>query len=260
MLVIVNAFLLVLVLDRENKSARYEHRAREEAASILARSGITIGADVIPKDLSLTTMVVASDAATEKAQAAALVGEDAVMNAKGTYTGATGATVRFYADGAFAFYAAPGSNPLNGTSPSKAALEFIKKLDLTGKVTATNTADDEDTVTVQLYWNGIPIFAPSKTVVKFRAGELHSIEGYRLVGVPAVEDGKASLSVVTILLRLLDHITSNTIVCRSITEITEGYTLVSAQGSTPKLVPTWRIITDTNPDGYYLNAVTGEIL
>lgn len=260
MLLIVNAFLLILVLDRESKSAQYEHRAREEAVSILARSGIALEADGIPKDLSLATMAVVSDAGAELAQASALVGKDPVMNAKGVYTGAAGSTVRFYANGAFVFYAAPGTCLLNGSSPGKVALEYMKKLDLTGKITGTSSEDGEETVTVQLYWNGVPIFAPGNAVVKFRSGELYSIEGYRLVGVPAAEDGNAPLSVVTVLLRLLDHITSNAIVCSSITEITQGYTLVSAQGGTPKLAPTWRVKTDTNPEGYYLNAITGEVL
>lgn len=262
MLLIVNAFLLVLVLDRENKSALYDHRAREETISILAKGGITLDADAIPKRMTLTPMNVPTDHAAEKAQATALLGPDTTSASAGAYTGPGGSTVRFYSDGAFSFLATPGDCPLGGNTPAKAALESLNKLQFTGEVLSLLQEEEGNAivVSVRLYWQDAPVFTPGDTTVTFQNDELHSIEGYRLTGTPVPEESGEPLSVSTILLQLLDHITANRIVCRSITQVTAGYTLTTTQGAQPKLTPTWHITTDTNPDGYYLDAMTGRVL
>lgn len=255
MLLIVNAFLLVLVLDRAGKSVRYEENAREDAIFVLARHGITVEKGVLPKDIALSAMTVPSDPETESAHAAALVGGPVTARTDGTYAGPSGSTVRFYPDGAFSFSAPPGALPLAGQSPSQAALDFVKKLGLTGRVSALSA--DGTAVTVQTLWNDVPLFVPRATTVTVQDGALRSAEGYRLTGTPVLEANGEALGVVTVLLQFLDHVKATGLICSAITELTGGYTLTTVQGSQPRLVPTWHIVTDTGE--YDMNALTGEL-
>lgn len=258
MLVAVNIFLLVLVVDRESKSARYEETAREQTITILADSNISLDRAILPEEMTLPPLAVTRDASAEASRAAALVGENAVLDAEAlTYHGSKG-SVKFYADGEFTASFSAGAYPIGTKSPAQAALDCLRLVGLEGMEKETVGG----TVSVQLTYAGAPIFAPVSTpardtVVTIQDGALRAIEGYRLTGVPTEEEGDAPLSVVTILLRFLSYIKASGDICNSIIGMNDGYTLASTQGGQAKLIPTWHITTDTGE--YYMNAITGTV-
>lgn len=253
LLLVVNAFLLMLVLGRETKSRGYEEQTRLDTIAILARSGISLDRALLPREMALTVQSVPRDEARQAAQAATLLGSVVSPDGDGTYTTTSG-SLRFYSDGAFSF--SGKTFPAGTVDNSHTALDLLAQLGIEAEV--TGLSPDGDTVTASLLWDGTPVFAPSEITVRFEEGTPVSAEGYRLAGTPVPEASDPPLRLVTILLQLLEYIKANGIICQEITGITPGYSLNATQGGPPRLVPVWHITTDTGT--YFLNAVTGAVV
>ena len=262
-LLAANAFLLVLALDRENASRRYEDQAREEIVSILARGGISIEKETMPQEMAFSVCAVPRSEEAEAARAAQVLGEGTGPDGDGVYVSDVG-RLRFYPDGAFSFSASERALPLAGESPASAAADFLSRLGLVVGPLEVSTPQreawepEETVVTAMLRYEDAPVFTPRALTVTFRADFLVSAEGYHLSGEPVPEESETPLSVVGILLRFSGYIKENIVVCREISGMTAGYTLVTSQGGIPRLIPTWHITADSGE--YSLNAITGELL
>ena len=76
-LLVVNVLLLAQVGYREMESARYRRQARDEAALLLAQSGIRVDAASLPEDPGLLPMRCERDSGAEAELAEALLGSGA---------------------------------------------------------------------------------------------------------------------------------------------------------------------------------------
>ena len=84
MLLCVNAFLLVLEIQRQWESHTYAQGAREDAAAVLwETSRVHLDLDLLPQELSLPVLTVSRDPELERAQAAALLGEPLTLSQDG---------------------------------------------------------------------------------------------------------------------------------------------------------------------------------
>ena len=112
MLSCVNAFLLVLVIQRQWESRQYAQSAREDAIAVLwETSRIHLDEALLPEEMDLPTLTVSRDQTLEQTQAAALLGEPLSLSEDGLrYEGPKG-TAQFYVNGEFSADLLPGAYP-----------------------------------------------------------------------------------------------------------------------------------------------------
>ena len=106
-LLVVNALLLAQVGYREMESARYRRQARDEAALLLAQSGIRVDVASLPEDPGLLSMRCERDSGEEAVLAEALLGSGAEQP-DGSFSGERG-TVWFYSSVEFYAVFKPGA-------------------------------------------------------------------------------------------------------------------------------------------------------
>ncbi len=74
-LLLVNAFLLIMVGVQERDTAQYREQTITDMVNVLERNGIHLDRDRVPEELDLTALTVERDQESEAALAAALLGE-----------------------------------------------------------------------------------------------------------------------------------------------------------------------------------------
>ena len=261
MLSCVNAFLLVLVIQRQWESRQYAQSAREDAIAVLwETSRIHLDEALLPGEMDLPTLTVSRDQALEQTQAAALLGEPLSLSEDGLrYEGPKG-TAQFYVNGEFSADLLPGAYPLEGADPGEYALSLLSELGMEAEVMPVEAqgATGETVVVVRQLWEGTPVFDCTAVLV-YRAGELRELRrdvSHRLVGTPRPVGQEAGLDLVTLLLRFADYVNQNGVVCGEITGFTAGYSL-DTQSEPTRLVHTWLVETDNG--SYHWNTATGTI-
>ena len=259
MLLCVNAFLLVLEIQRQWESHTYAQGAREDAAAVLwETSRVHLDLDLLPQELSLPVLTVSRDPELERAQAAALLGEPLTLSQDGLgYEGPRG-TAQFYVDGEVSAALTPGAWPLEGAAEDF-ALELLEAMGIEAEVLSVEELGAETVVTVGQLWAGTPVFDCTAVLV-FRDGALREVRGEesrRLVGDPQPAGGTwEGLDLPTLLLRFAAYVQANGVVCREITGFTAGYAL-DAQSEPARLIPTWRVETDAG--AFDWNTATGAV-
>ena len=261
MLACVNAFLLVLVIQRQWESHTYTQSAREDAVAVLwETSRIHLDEALLPQEMELPALTVSRDPELERSQAAALLGEPLDLSEDALrYEGPKG-TAQFYVDGEFSAEFLPGAYPLEGEDPGAYAVALLAQLGMYAEVLpdAVQGATGETLVAVRQLWDGAPVFDCTAVLV-FRGGELREIRrdvSHRLVGTPRTAVQETHLDLVTLLLRFSDYVNQNSVVCGEITGFTTGYTL-DTQSEPNRLIPSWLVETDNG--SYYWNTATGSI-
>lgn len=258
-LVTVNLFLLVLVVYREVRSSRYSESARENAVGVLARSGITVKEEILPRDGRLAPLSMERDKTQEAKAAAALLGNasESVQGGVTVYSGDKG-TARFSRSGEFSAVLNAGACPMGEKTAQEHALATLALLNFDGEILSSEEDGDSTVVTVRQLWQGTPVYT-CQAVLVYRQGALVSIRegGTRLTGAPVKSGDAESLSAVTALLRFLEGITKLGDVCTSLTGMTPGYVFTAGFSDPITLHPVWYLTTDTG--AYLLDAVTGEL-
>lgn len=261
MLACVNAFLLVLVLHRQQESRSYSENAREDAITVLWNTcRIALDRELLPEDMPLSAMAVERDSALEQRQAEALLGTlTGTPSDSMRYEGTRG-SAQFYINGSFSAELVEGAYPVGESTPEEFALALMETLEVEGEVLSAETSawPSQAVVVLRQSWDGNPIFDCTATLL-FQDGELREIQrdvSRRLVGTPQAVGGTDCLDMVTLLLRFADYVKQNSRVCSEITGFTAGYAL-DAQSEPTRLTPTWYVTTDNG--AYYWNAVTGDI-
>ena len=260
-LVMVNAFLLVMTGVQEFRSARYQQEARTEAAAVLEKNGITFLPEEIPPGMKLAPLEVTWDrmGENEDGMAQALLGEAVRRDRDGelqaTYTSELG-SADFYSSGRFLFRLEPGAVPLNGETPQRHAARCLELLSFDGEPAGVAQEGSVTVVTFLQRWAGSPIFS-CKAVLTYEEDELRAIDAQRISGASAPAEGTGTLSTASVLIRFLAGIHDGQVsVCNEIRAMTQGYQANLSRPVT-SLTPVWRIVTDTG--AYYLDAATGAI-
>ena len=255
-LLLVNAFLLVLLLGRQNQQRIAYERSVEQLSLLLANNGIAFDTSLLPGNVSYPAAELSHDADAEATFAYALLGDDAAARSTGgssVYESECG-SLRFRANGAI-----EGTLNLFVSNPIALCENIFRscdyEMDDTAYAHALTVSDSgSGTISALRSVDGLSVFAAPLSLT-FENNALVAVSGSFLPSVTlAASAGDADA--VSALVRFLDYRNSNGLVCTEITSLTYGYLLQSSAASA-KLSPAWHIATDVSE--YYVNSVTGEI-
>lgn len=256
-LLITNALLLGLMVFQRLENHQHRQQALADAVMLLEQKGISAELDALPSGDFPGPMALERDTAREREQFTALLGDGTTLSQRGLvsyYTGPYGsAEVR--GDGAFSLSLLPGAYPLGGESMDVHGLTVLERMGFVGQLTSFDA--DAGVLNAVELWNNTPVFSCAVTLV-YQDGELRSVSGTRLVGVPTADSRQgAPLSTATLLLRFRSGIIDSGSACTAIYSATQGYTLRSNAAGQLRLTPVLRLETDTAP--YLLDALTGSL-
>lgn len=256
LLLVTNLFLLGLVGVQEWNSARYHAEARTDALEVLAKNGIQMGYEVLPRDQTLPLAQFSRDRSRDAATLTALLGDLTEQNMGGgqyLYEGEKGyAYLR--GRGEFSVTLASGAYPLTGSAAEHAG-DMLRLLGLDTVVKSVTGDAHSARVTLIQLWQGLPVLN-CEMEVSYEGGELVSLSGTRLYNEPE-SLGSVELSAVTGLLRFLEQFSDTGDICSAITRMEAGYRLTTGLADPATLRPIWYFETDTG--SYLLDAVSAEL-
>ena len=250
-LLLVNAFLLVLLLGRQNQQRIAYERSVEQLSLLLTNNGIAFDTSLLPDNASYPAAELSHDADAEAAFARALLGDNAA--ARSTASGSSvyeseRGSLQFRTNGTI-----EGSMNCHVGDPAEFLSGILSSSGYLIDVSNVNT-DGSGTAVAVREVDGIKVFnAP--LMFTFEDNVLTSVSDSFLPSVTLVAPAGGT-DAISALVRFLDHRNSNGLVCTEITSLTYGYLLQSSAASA-KFVPAWHIATDVSE--YYVNSVTGEI-
>lgn len=256
-LLLTNALLLGLMVFQRLENHQHRQQALADAVALLGQKGISADLDALPNGDFPQPMLLERDTQQEQTQFTALLGDGTTLTQRGLvsyYSGPYG-TAEVRSDGAFSLSLLPGAYPLGGESMDVYGLAVLERMGFTGQLTA---ADPETGVlTAVELWRRVPVFSCSATLI-YQDGELRSISGTRLVGIPTADTRQGTpLSTATLLIRFRAGIADSGNACTAILSATQGYTLRANTAGQLRLAPVLRLETDTTP--YLLDALTGSL-
>ncbi|MBR4098929.1 MAG: hypothetical protein IKK44_02945 [Clostridium sp.] len=260
-LAVTNVVLLSFVIHREIRDRSQQQQARADAILFLAGNGVSVDDSVIPQSIDLPMGQANRDLDEEWRLAAALLGEDVIVQSRGgevyRYYSDVG-WVQFHSDGAFQGEFAEGSFLLGDKDMAEHAAACLTRLGFTGQVMdSLSQGNDRGTVTLRQLWGTSPVFNLQATV-EYEAGSLVRIAaGRRLFGQPVELSGSQQISVATALVRFMTGLDQMGDVCSRIDSIIPGYVSVASLTGTMTLTPVWYINTDTG--GYQLDVTSGVL-
>lgn len=256
-LLLVNAFLLVLLFGRQNQQRVAYERSVAQLSLLLTNNGIAFDTSLLPGKVSFPAAELSHDANVEASFAHALLGDDTAARSTGggssVYESDYG-SLQFRANGAI-----EGTLNLFVSNPIALCEGIFRscdyEMDDTAYAHALAVSDSgSGTIRALRSVDGLSVFAAPLSLT-FENNTLVAVSGSFLSNVSVLKPvhGMDSISA---LVRFLDYRNTNGLVCTEITSLSRGYLL---QGSTAsaKLVPAWHISTDISE--YYVNSVTGEI-
>lgn len=254
-LVITNLFLLYFVLRDTLQKHQFEMDARTNAISFLAEKGIQVTQEQVPQTIKLLSQTVERDLEEESVLAAALLGGDVRVEARGSEIyrcqNQTG-WIQFHSDGSFSAQFEAGAFPVT-TDRKTAGAEWLKRMNFEGEV----LNETESTLTVRQLWKGIPLFTQQVTLVFEDNCMVAMTGGRRLMGEPEAEADQSPVTVATALIDVFRGLNELGDVCSEISAIREGYAATASLSGTMTLTPVWHITTDTGT--YQLNTLTGVL-
>lgn len=250
-LALVNAFLLVLLLGRQNQQRVAYERSVDQLSLLLTNNGIAFDTALLPGDASFPAAELSHDAAAEATFARVLLGDDAAARSTGSgsvYESLQG-SLRFRTNGTV-----DGSMNCSAEDPVEFLTSVLSSLGYCVDVRSALSSTGSGTVNAVREVDGMKIFNAPLTFT-CESNVLTSVSGSFLpsITLTASTDGTDAISA---LVRFLDYRNHNGLVCTEITSLSRGYLLQSSAASA-KLVPAWHIATDISE--YYVNSVTGEI-
>ena len=258
-LLLVNAFLLLLVGGQLFQEHRAQRAALTNAGLILEQNGIAVSEEALAQmgSASLTALSAARDTQFEAALATALLGEDAACtNQSGglyVYTGSAG-SVLFRAGGEFsAEFTAP--LPVSGERDDHAQ-SLLRTLKLSAEeVSREETPSGGTDLTFLQTVEGVPVYTCS-LVFRYTPEGLAAMEGTLLPAAVSAA-GTPALDGATALIRFLSGILDSGDVCSSVTAIRPGYRMTYSFSGSISLSPVWLVSTDASD--YYLDGATGQL-
>lgn len=254
-LALTNLCLLIFVVQRELRDSQLQHQARREAIQFLENRGVAVEEEQVPQTMELSPQTVERDLEEEARLAAALLGQEAAAEDRGAgvyrYSSADG-SIQFHSDGSFSAQLSPGAFPL-GEDREKDCLEILAKLDFQGEL----LEEKENALVFRQLWEGYPLFTQQVTLEVTEGCLTAMTSGRRLVGEPAEDESRHTISVVTALIDFLNGLNDLGDVCSRIDAITPGYVAATSLSGPMTMTPVWRVTTDTG--AYQLDLLAGEL-
>lgn len=251
-LVLLNAFLLLLLGYQHYQSRTAAADAEEQLRQLLSVSQLTLSTDADLHQPPLSTLTITRNTAIEAAIASVLLGGEAEVTSQGggIYSYATDrGSIQFRSGGSF-----EGSCPgLIVADPVTFASDFCSAF---GYQDLTVQSDGRtDVIGAVQYISGVPIEGCGVSMT-FENGALTAVAGSHISLENAAVEPAEALTSITALVRFLDYRGAEGIVCSRVDDVQCVYVLQSSS-STLRLLPAWQIVTDTST--YFVDCATGDI-
>lgn len=261
-LLLANLMLALLVVPNRAAAKRQEAELRASLCALYAGQEILLRPESIPDTVSLYTLELKGDPEGEQRAAAALLGDDLLAQDDSTRYRSLYRSSRGHCSiqptGEFSAQLTGGKDVRNLLSGSK---DVLRDMGVTHgplpepyrvragvfSVTATQTI------------LGVPIFSDGLTMT-WSNNRLTALEGICFTGVQTVTrvSGSACMSAADALVRFLHGRYALGWMGTAVTSLQQGYLRgESATASAVRLVPVWRLETDTGV--YLIHGLTGEI-
>ena len=254
-LLLANAFLLVLLFSRRAEENDARERSVAQLTALLTADGIAFDSallDGLPA--SVLSVQPARDLAAEQTLAEGIIGSVTSIDSGG---------------GIYRYYSADGMNSgvclIRSNGAVEAALSravedperFCSDLCIPYgyRIFEILTSGADTTITAYCQLGELEVYNGSLTF-SFASGTLTSVNGTLLPPIDTADVTGTALDAVTALVRFLDYRNTSGAVCTEITDIRGGYLLQSTTASPQRLVPVLRVATDVYD--YYVNIETGE--
>ena len=249
-LLLANAFLLVLLFSRRAEENAAHERSVAQLTTLLNADGIAFDSallDGLPD--TVLSVQPARDLAAEQALAEGIIGSGG---------------------GIYRYYSSDGLNSGSCLIRSGGALEaavsravddpaeFCADLCVPlGYRTFDVLSDGARTVVTASRFVGELEVCNASLIFTFSGSTLTTVTGTFLPPIDTSESGETALDAVTALVRFLDYRNASGAVCTGITWLSAGYLVQSTTSAPLQLVPVLRV--DTDVYSYYVNIVSGEV-
>lgn len=255
-LLLANAFLLVLLFSRRAEESATRERTVTQLVQLYASNGIALdGALVEDFSAAVPSLQPTRDLAAEQSFAAALLGSvSSVDSGGGIY--------RYYCTDGLSrgscLFRASGSMEASLSRAVDDPAQFCADLCAPfGYLTLETIADGSHTsVTATRSVDGFAVYNCTLTFT-FSDTTLTSVTGSFLPPLTTDESDTLALDAVTALVSFLDYRNASGAVCTDILALSGGYLLQSSASESVRLVPVVRVETDVSD--YYVNSLTGEV-
>ncbi len=251
-LLLLNAFLLLLLGYQELLGRRVERGALAQLETLFATEGLSLDPAERLSGEVLTALTLTRKTESEAAIATFLLGESAQALSEGggiySYSTELG-TVQFRSGGGF--------DTVRFSRPVGDAREFAELFcdkfgyeDLTGDL-----VNGTGSITATQYVARVPILGCGITLV-FEDHCIVSAAGAHIdLSEAKIENGE-TLNSVSVLVRFFDYRRQEGVVCSVVNDVRCVYQLHT--GSSPRLLPVWIVETDTYR--YLVDGISGEVL
>ena len=250
-LLLANAFLLVLLFSRRAEENAAHERSVAQLTALFNADGIAFDSallDGLPD--TVLSVQPARDLAAEQALAEGIIGSVTSIDSGG---------------GIYRYYSSDGLNSGSCLIRSGGALEaavsraeFCADLCVPlGYRTFDVLSDGARTVVTASRFVGELEVCNASLIFTFSGSTLTTVTGTFLPPIDTSESGETALDAVTALVRFLDYRNASGAVCTGITRLSAGYLVQSTTSAPLQLVPVLRV--DTDVYSYYVNIVSGEV-
>lgn len=258
-LLLVNAFLLVLVGARRGEARRYDQEALERTVEVLEQNGMEVERGRLGDADGLVPLSLERDLAREGQLARALLGGGVEADDWGgglyRYRGDLG-EVSLRAGGGF--FAELAEDPhWQADRPEGHAASLLKKMGVDAQQIGMEARGEGTAVRFRQCWDGVPVFS-CEVEFFYEGGLLRTIQGSLLIVGQAVQETGETLALPTALLRFLDGTAQAGDVCSAVHSMEAGYRAAAQPLSSGiRLTAAWLVSSDTAD--YYLDAATGAL-
>lgn len=254
-LLLLNVSLLLVVLTDGAQERRSDRDTADSIAALLRGNGIEVspGADLLqsaPRECS-----VVRDLDAERERMRALLGAVSAEDQGGSiyyYRAADGQAV-MRGTGEFDMLFTAGAVRARGDA-KKAAQRLFARADIALDEASMRLSDDGETLLACCAWNGYAVWNAALEI-SFSGESFYTVFG-TLVFDRETAEGEAGMDSLSALLRFLELVGSEGIICSRLESLTPGYLMHVSVSGESTLTPVWRIATDTGE--HYLNARTGQ--
>ncbi len=252
LLALLNAGLLLLLGYQFLQARRTEAEAARQLEVLCETNQLTLGSQVDLTQQPLSPLTLARDSETEKAIAVWLLGGGTDASSQGggmiSYTGEKGA-IQFRSGGGFdGSHLAVEVEDIAGFSQDFCRQFGYRNMSVQIRGRSGSAVAVQEVAGVPVYGCDVSLF--------FEDGLLSTVSGAHVSLENAAVEAGQSMTCVTALVRFLDFRSASGVVCSQVEDVQCIYQLQST-ASTQRLLPAWRIETDTYT--YFVDCASGEV-
>lgn len=251
-LLLLNAGLLALIGSQRWQSQRAASETAHQLEALCAASQLALDSGLQLDQQPLSSLAISRHDETERVIASYLLGGSAVSSSQGggiySYSSDKG-SIQFRSGGSF-----DGSR-LEVTVDDITAFSEKFCSEFGYRDMTLDVRGGSGSMTAVQEVAGVTVYGCTAALY-FDNGVLTGVTGAHVSLENAGVESAGRIDCVTALVRFLDYRNATGIVCSEVTDIQCVY-LLQAAAATVRLLPVWRIETDTNP--YFVDCATGAV-